>query len=511
MPKPVSKRQYRYMQAILHGKGGTSSRGDRVPKSIAGKYAGKGGEKDLPESKGKSQDGGKWDEKGHSKAKEKVDKKRSEKKKSKKLKKGEDSKVGVGVVVTNSQGWVLLGRSPSFQNWSTPGGSKEIGESYIDAARRELEEESGLKAKEIKHLMDHHRDHGLDKTFIVTDWDGEPKDTEELADFKFFTPAEIPWDNIRDCCIDSLQAFVADRLKKSDTKSISDMLALEKADKLSKNIVRTEQTANAVHEMNHGDALRLVGNGTFRLIREATKGMTDEDFKDVLIDNYKISIRKHTNDVYSGRVSDGIKVIHQFTSKSLPELTAELMSLFEWYMPEDEDMLSMLDDDADMDIEGGLSHLVSEYEKHNIGNIYREMESVREEIRNGNAIDLQQIEHRMMSIFDSLEETVHDVAGQHNNLCSLTSNEISNLEDKLVQLQSKLEDMSKKPTTVDAMVPDLSNTGSVHNEHYPYLTKPQIDISPDGRIKITFNEDWQHMERENFLKDMKAKVVKQKG
>ena len=57
------------MHAILHGsKQGTSSRGDRVPESVAAKYTGT--EEGASESKDKAQDGGKWGEKHHKASKD---------------------------------------------------------------------------------------------------------------------------------------------------------------------------------------------------------------------------------------------------------------------------------------------------------------------------------------------------------------------------------------------------------------------------------------------------------
>ena len=65
MPAPVSRKQYRYIMAILHSKKkGTSSRGDRMPLAIAAKYADKDADvKNLPESKGKEHKGGSWNKK----------------------------------------------------------------------------------------------------------------------------------------------------------------------------------------------------------------------------------------------------------------------------------------------------------------------------------------------------------------------------------------------------------------------------------------------------------------
>ena len=48
----------------------------------------------------------------------------------------------------------------------------------------------------------------------------------------------------------------------------------------------------------------------------------------------------------------------------------------------------------------------------------------------------------------------------------------------------------------------------VHDKMYMYLTRPQVEIDPNGKMKILFKSDWGHLDRANFLEDMKAKVLK---
>jgi len=58
-------------------------------------------------------------------------------------------RVGVGAVVLH-EGRVLLvrrGRAPALGLWSVPGGLVELGETTVDAARREVEEETGLDVR----------------------------------------------------------------------------------------------------------------------------------------------------------------------------------------------------------------------------------------------------------------------------------------------------------------------------------------------------------------------------
>lgn len=58
-------------------------------------------------------------------------------------------RVGVGAIVLH-EGRVLLvkrGHAPGFGLWSVPGGLVDLGETSVDAARREVEEECGLKVR----------------------------------------------------------------------------------------------------------------------------------------------------------------------------------------------------------------------------------------------------------------------------------------------------------------------------------------------------------------------------
>lgn len=495
MPQAVSRKQYRMMQAILHGKGeGGGSRG-RPPKSVAAKYSDPG--KDAPDTSGEDR-GGTWGEAHHSKDKEKVKEARRDRKKGK-LKKALTEfckSQGVGLVVINSKGRILLGTHDTG-TIGCPGGHVEPGETFEEAAYRELKEETGLEAQSLVKILRGTENGNDSQTFLVQSVRGKLVGSDELKDCKWVEPQDIDWSRIRDCSVNGLKAAIATHLG----KSLKGMMAMEN---LEKNIIRSRGTA--VFEMTHGDSLRLVGNGLFRRIKEEVGEMGDESFKDIHLDTHTISIRKHMNDVYSGRVSDGHKIVWQFTNKSLPELTGGLMSVFEWYLPEDEQFLEdhQIDDDA---IEGGVQSLMDNYRRHNIGNIYNEMETIREQMRNGMAVDLLQIEGRIMKLFDTMEDTLHEVVGKHNDLAVAAGKEMDDLEAKLRDLQSKIEAMGNRPQTVEAYSSNPADPNRVHDDGYPYLPRPQIEISPNGKIKISFTQDWTSLEKENFLNDMRAKVI----
>jgi len=503
----VSKRQYRYLQAIIHGKGGSSSRGDRVPKSIAEKYTSPG--KDAPESKGKANDGGKWSEEHHAKHAKKASSKKN--KKTKLNKALEDYLVSnhrkaAGVLVINDEGYMLLGRRSDNGLWATPGGHVDKDETFEEAALRELREETGITGKNPQQIL-HNVYRGYDsKTFVVTSFRGKIKGNGEMFSLKWHHISDIPWGELTDYTHDAISVCLKQKLTKS-----SDLALMLANEELQKNIIRSGNApSNTVYELTHGDALRMVGNGTFRMLRDAVKNMVEEDFRDIPIDHYTLHIRKHTNDVYSGRVTDGHKQIHQFTNKSLPAVSAELMSVFEWYSPDDEKELEVMDESSLSDdaISGGINSLVDNYRKHNIVNIYSEMENIREEMRNGTAVDLQQVEQKMMKLFDKLEETVLEISDKHNELNTDAGSAIDLLESKLKELQAKIDELNQRPVSVEAYSGSPRSDKKVHEEFYSYLPRPEVNISPDGHIKISFGSEWTSLERENFLKDMRAKAVK---
>lgn len=61
-------------------------------------------------------------------------------------------RVGVGAIVLH-RGRVLLvrrGQPPALGLWSVPGGLVDLGETTVEAARREVEEECGLKVRIVE-------------------------------------------------------------------------------------------------------------------------------------------------------------------------------------------------------------------------------------------------------------------------------------------------------------------------------------------------------------------------
>ena len=116
--------------------------------------------------------------------------------------------VGVGVMVLNDNK-VLLGlRNPDKikasselngeGTWTMPGGKVEYMEKLVDAAKRELEEETGLKAKKIDFLCisDDMTDtaHYVTAGFKVSDYSGIVKtmEPETILEWRWFDLNDLP-------------------------------------------------------------------------------------------------------------------------------------------------------------------------------------------------------------------------------------------------------------------------------------------------------------------------------
>lgn len=504
MPHFASKKQYRMMMAILHGKKGTTARGDSgPPKSVAEEYS--GNEKNAPESKGKEHEGGKWGEshkEKHTKQKEHKKKwKENLKEKTKKLKEKHmgksEGRPGYGVVVMDEGSRVLMGRHTKTNEWAFPGGSSEEGEKPAESAARELREETGLNIdpSKLKTL-----DSG---SFFVRINSQDPesiyKDTEELYDVGFKDLSDIDMSEVRDCCIPSLKSLIEQHCHKDSPL----------ADKIKK--AEEQLELHPIFEMPKKDCITLIANALHRHLDPHISSLKEDSVAKIPFSSYVITVRKHKDGKKSGHVEDGAKTIHRFSNLEHEDMLRDVMSLFEWAGARDSKIKILPPEKLSNEtIEDGIGKMVNNYRSYNLGDIYDEIESVRQEIRQGNAVDLQQAEAKILSLFDKLEDRLLNAEKKHNSLASKAGDEIDEIEKKLIELQSKLEQINKKPSTVEAISSNPPNPSKISKEFYPYLSKPKVIIKPDGHIIIHFDKDWTDDEKSNFLIDLKAKALKKK-
>ncbi|SFB70613.1 NUDIX hydrolase [Butyrivibrio sp. YAB3001] len=115
--------------------------------------------------------------------------------------------VGCGVLIENEKGQVLLQRRSDTGQWCVPGGALEPGETYIEAAKREIYEEVGIKVDDLElfglysgddrkiHYPNGDLVYSLSVIFKATKYEGTISDEDsEVLEHKFFARKDIPDD-----------------------------------------------------------------------------------------------------------------------------------------------------------------------------------------------------------------------------------------------------------------------------------------------------------------------------
>ncbi len=117
-------------------------------------------------------------------------------------------KAGVGVVVVNSEGCILLERRSDNGLWGLPGGAIEAGESVRQAALREIREETGLEIRitglvgvysEPAERIVTYPDNGdvahlVDVALAAEVVSGKLTLSAESLELRFFHPDSLPWE-----------------------------------------------------------------------------------------------------------------------------------------------------------------------------------------------------------------------------------------------------------------------------------------------------------------------------
>jgi 8-oxo-dGTP diphosphatase len=105
----------------------------------------------------------------------------------------EEVQAAGGVLVRD--GRVALVHRPRYEDWSLPKGKLDRGESFEEAALREVEEETGLRAELGEELPSTHYRDSKDRPKVVRYWrmtplSGEFEPNDEVDELRWLEPDE---------------------------------------------------------------------------------------------------------------------------------------------------------------------------------------------------------------------------------------------------------------------------------------------------------------------------------
>jgi 8-oxo-dGTP diphosphatase len=102
-------------------------------------------------------------------------------------------------VIVRDGNKVLLGKRKNDAGWCSPGGHVERGESVVEAAKRELYEETGITAVSIRFAHTYNDTecddfHYVTVNMVVDEWIGLPEIMEEdkFYEWRWFLYDELP-------------------------------------------------------------------------------------------------------------------------------------------------------------------------------------------------------------------------------------------------------------------------------------------------------------------------------
>lgn len=130
--------------------------------------------------------------------------------------------IGVGVIVENDRGEILLQKRKDNGKWAIIGGGMEIGESFEEVIRREAREEAGIELGQLALLaICNGKDRFIEYpngdivystsiVFKTTSYEGEiVNDESEVLEHRFFGRENLP-DNINEFDKIFLEIWLAD-------------------------------------------------------------------------------------------------------------------------------------------------------------------------------------------------------------------------------------------------------------------------------------------------------------
>ncbi len=105
--------------------------------------------------------------------------------------------------------------------WTCPGGKLDFGEKIVDAIKKELLEETGIKANNLKVISVTneivHDAHFVTIGFLCKDFEGEPKimEPEEIEEWKWFPLNKLP-ENIYPSSLKLINNYLENKIYKGD-------------------------------------------------------------------------------------------------------------------------------------------------------------------------------------------------------------------------------------------------------------------------------------------------------
>lgn len=111
--------------------------------------------------------------------------------------------VGCGAFIINDKGELLLqlrNKAPEKEYWSIPGGRVELFETFEEAVKREVKEETGVEVEIISllgicdHIIKNEERHWVSPSYLCKIVEGEPQILEPTKhlDIKWFSLDKLP-------------------------------------------------------------------------------------------------------------------------------------------------------------------------------------------------------------------------------------------------------------------------------------------------------------------------------